>query len=73
MPRDYEIKLNRSTMTVTISSGLSKKSSKISSRFYYYLMIFFAGPNQANAEKPRGLQFKPQNACVDEIPLIVFG
>jgi hypothetical protein len=41
MPRDYEVKVNRSTMTVTISSGLSKKSSKISSRFYYHLMIFF--------------------------------
>jgi myosin-1 len=52
MPRDYEIKLNRSTMTVTISSGLSKKSR----------------PNQANAEKPRGLQFKPQNAYTTRKP-----
>jgi hypothetical protein len=30
MPRDYDVKVNRSTMTVMISSGLSKQSSKIS-------------------------------------------
>jgi hypothetical protein len=29
MPRDYEVKLNRNTMTVMISNGLSKQSSKI--------------------------------------------
>lgn len=43
MPRDYEMKANRSTMTVMISSGLPKNSR----------------PNQNQAEKPRGLQFKP--------------
>ena len=28
MPRDYEVKVNRSTMTVMISTGLPKQSSK---------------------------------------------
>jgi len=32
MPRDYDVKLNRSTMTVMISNGLSKQSSKISKK-----------------------------------------
>ncbi|CAF1466103.1 unnamed protein product [Rotaria sordida] len=45
MPRDYDVKINRNTMTVMVSSGLPKQSR----------------PNQTNAEKPRGLQFKSTN------------
>lgn len=70
MPRDYEVKINRGTMTVMISSGLSKQSSTIS-RFILRSIDFFffssLGPNQANAEKPRGLQFKPANTYVEMI------
>ncbi|CAF5222718.1 unnamed protein product, partial [Rotaria magnacalcarata] len=47
MPRDYDVKVKSNTMTVTISSGLSKQSR----------------PNQVNAEKPRGLQLKVQNSA----------
>jgi hypothetical protein len=67
MPRDYEVKINRNAMTVMISNGLSKQSSKISlvlsfSRFHPSYPSL--GPNQSNAEKPQGLQFKPQNKFV---------
>ncbi|CAF1329366.1 unnamed protein product [Adineta steineri] len=44
MPRDYEVKINRSSMTVMISNGLSKESR----------------PNKSNAEKPSRVQIKPQ-------------
>jgi len=30
MPRDYEVKMSRNAMTVMISNGLSKQSSKTS-------------------------------------------
>ena len=33
MPRDYDMKINRNTMTVTISNGLSKQSSKRETTF----------------------------------------
>ena len=72
MPRDYEMKINRGTMTVMISNGLSKQSSKISQRFSFYRFIVFTGPNQANAEKPRGLQFKPTNTYVAMIEMMRF-
>ncbi|CAF1462122.1 unnamed protein product [Didymodactylos carnosus] len=45
MPRNYDVKINGKTMTVMVSSGLPKNSR----------------PNQANAERPQGLQFKSQN------------
>ncbi|CAF3749845.1 unnamed protein product [Rotaria sp. Silwood1] len=52
MPRDYDVKINRNTMTVMISSGLSKQSR----------------PNQTNAEKPRGLQFKSTTSNTSRKP-----
>ena len=68
MPRDYEVRINRNTMTVIISSGLPKQSSKILRKysifFWNYLIIYSLGPNQVNAEKPRALQFKPQTTLV---------
>lgn len=69
MPRDYEAKINRNAMSVTITSGLSRQSSKISIIYppcslLLYGDLFLLGPNQANAEKPRGLQIKQQNTCV---------
>ncbi|UJR31428.1 hypothetical protein I4U23_018921 [Adineta vaga] len=53
MPRDYEMKITRNAMTVMISSGLTKQSR----------------PNQSNAEKPSGLQFKPQNNAPRKPPM----
>ncbi len=44
MPRDYEVKITRNTMTVMISNGLSKQSSKIfkiSLIFYFYVILFY--------------------------------
>jgi len=52
LPRDYEVKTARNAMTVMISSGLPKTSK----------------PNQNNAEKPRGLQFKPSTGNATRKP-----
>jgi hypothetical protein len=41
MPRDYDVKLNRSTMTVMISNGLSKQSSKISKKKSPQVLLLF--------------------------------
>lgn len=40
MPRDYEMKVNRSTMTVSISSGLPKQSSN-ARRWPFQLLDIF--------------------------------
>jgi hypothetical protein len=73
MPRDYDVKINRSTMTIMISSGLTKQSRN---RFPFLHLLFsnsiFLGPNQTNAEKPRGLQFKPQNKSVSFVCVLLF-
>jgi hypothetical protein len=65
MPRDYDVKITRNTMTISISNGLSKQSSTIIFDvqvilFVIVIIVFVRclGPNQATAAKPHGLEFK---------------
>jgi hypothetical protein len=39
MPRDYEVKMTRNAMTVMISSGLSRQSSKTSTIHLCFIFI----------------------------------
>ena len=41
MPRDYEVKLNRNTMTVMISTGLPRQSSRFEDFLICFMRINF--------------------------------